>query len=250
MADQEEEAGSTEEEPAAATPGRFGATGWNTWVRRNFSAERFLRPSPARRQSTPAGKPEDHDSSPKARSEATKAAVNNIDARERRLGIFALIFELALTAVVVIPYLTHKVKPTSDNLKTLSAVHLFAIEGGVLGVFFFLGLYFKRRALLGFAALAAGIWLVELPSLRLFGLAYLALGAWLLLKGLRSQQADARPNARRPASPPRPGKKSRATTSPTAGRSAPKPSKRYTPPKPPRRSAPKKRAPAGAEPPK
>ena len=206
-------------------------------------------PSSSKRQASSAADAEDPDPSPKARSAATKAAVNNIDAREKRLGIFALIFELALTAVVVIPYLTHKVKPTPTTLKTLTAVHLFLIEGIVLGIFFFLGLYFKRRALLGFAALAAGIWLVELPSLRVFGLAYLALGVWLLLKGLKSQQADGRGAARRPASQPRPSRKARASASSTADRSAPKPSKRYTPPKPSRRPAPKKRAPAHAEPP-
>jgi hypothetical protein len=249
VADQEEEANSSEPEPGAPASGGFGATGWNTWVRRNFSAERFLRPNSSKRQSALATGAAEPVSSPSARSAAVKAAVNNIDARERRLGIFAVIFELALTAVVVIPYLTHKVKPTSDNLKTLSAVHLFAIEGLVLGVFFFLALYFKRRALLGFSSLATGIWLVELPSLRVFGLAYLALGMWLLLRGLKSQQADGRGAARRPASQPRPAKKARAQGSSTADRSAPKPSKRYTPPKPSRRPAPKKRAPAHAEPP-
>ena len=162
-----------------------------------------------------------------------------------------MIFELALTAVVVIPYLTHNVKPSGnkgDYLKTLTAVHLFLIEGVVLGVFFFLGLHFKRRALLGFAALASGLWLVELPSLRVFGLAYLALGVWLLLKGLRAQQGDTRSTARRPPREPRPAKKSRASAS-KGDRPIPRPSKRYTPPKPSRRPAPKKRAPAHAEPP-
>lgn len=243
MPDQEEPDSGEAESPAAASK-QVGSTSWNTWVRRNFSAQRLSRrPSggDASDQADSGG-----DSSPPAPRSA-RAAVNNIDARERKIGIFAVVFELSLTAVVVIPYLTHKIKPTSDNLKTLSAVHLFLVEGLVLAVFFILGLYFKRRALLGFACAAAGIWLVELPALRVFGLAYLALGMWLLFRGLRTQQAAAGGSPRRPAPAPRSKKKAAALDSATAGRSAPKPSKRYTPPKPSRRPAPKKRAPANAE---
>lgn len=241
-----------EEEPVAGdvggapTSGQVGSGAWNSWVRRNFSSQRFLKPRPE--SASEEGDGGADGSSSKAGS--VRAAVNNIDAREKRIGIFAVIFELSLTAVVVIPYLTHKIKPTSnksDYLKTLSAVHLFLIEGLVLAVFFILGIYFKRRALLGFAALAAGIWLVELPALRIFGLAYLALGMWLLLRGLRSQQAAAGRGAKRPPPPPRSKKKAAAAGSQTLGRTAPKPSKRYTPPKPSRRPAPKKREPANAE---
>ena len=70
--------------------------------------------------------------SPVARSEATKAAVNNLDQTERRIGIVATVVELALTVVVVVPYLMHNHKMSSSELKTMSAVHVFLIEGIVL----------------------------------------------------------------------------------------------------------------------
>jgi hypothetical protein len=182
------------------------------------------------------------------RSAAAKAAVNNLDARERRIGFFALAFELALTGIVVVPYLTHSVKVAKSDLKTLSAVHLFLIEGLVVGLFLLLGVLIRRRALFGFACLATGIWLVELPALRLFGLAYLGLGMWMLLRGLKSQQNAARGTSGRSASQPKPSRRSRASADAHASRSAPKPNKRYTPPKPTRRPPPKKPASARAEP--
>jgi hypothetical protein len=187
--------------------------------------------------------------SPAERSAAVKAAVNNLNSRERQVGFVALAFELSLTALVVVPYLTHRVKLSKADLKTMSAVHLFLVEGLVVGVFLLLGTLSKRRALLGFACLASAIWLIELPALRVFGLAFLGLGVWLLVKGLKSQQNAARGSAR-PASQPRPSKRSRAQAEALQARAAPKANKRYTPPKPTRRPPVKKPAPARAEPPK
>lgn len=241
MADQEE---ANPSEPAPDEGD--GTKGWNEWVRRNFSARRFLRPVPASRGSGAANRA---NLSPADRSAATKAAVNNLDARERRIGFFALAFELALTAIVVVPYLTHHVKVgKSDQLKTLGAVHVFLIEGLVVGLFLLLGVLIRRRALFGFASLATGIWLVELPALRVFGLAYFVLGMWLLFRGLKSQQNASRGTSARPASQPRPSRRSRAAADAVAARSAPKPNKRYTPPKPTRRPPAKKPASARAEP--
>jgi hypothetical protein len=239
MAD-EEEANFDEPEPDKGA----GAKGWTEWVRRNFSAQRFLRPPPVSRRSEPTSNP---NMSAAERSAAARAAVNNLDARERRVGFFALAFELALTGLVVVPYLIHSEKVGKSDLKTLSAVHLFLIEGLVVGLFLLLGVLIRRRALLGFACLATGIWLVELSALRLFGLAYLGLGLWLLMRGLKSQQNATRGSSGRSSSQPRSSKRSRTSADAFANRSAPKPNKRYTPPKPTRRPPPKRSASARAE---
>ncbi len=245
MAEQDEPE-STEPDPVGRTPGARGVAGWNQWVRRNFSAERLLRPRPAARVARPAS--DDSGLTPAQRAAATKKAVNNLDDRERKIGFLALAFELALTAIIVVPYLTHHVKLSKANgLKTMAAVHDFLLEGIVVGIFLLIGTLLKRRALLGFGALAAGIWLAELPSLRIFGLAFLALGMWLLLKGLKSQQGAGR-GPRGAPSQPRRANKARGDAKAGATRAAPKPSKRYTPPKPTRRPAPKKPAPVRAEP--
>ena len=161
-------------EPDEPAPERIegsgaGPTGWNQWVRRNFSMQRFLRPAPARPRSGSSSEPDQSDLTPAQRSAAARAAVNNLNPRERQIGFIALAFELALTAVVVIPYLTHNIKLSKNNLKTMSAVHFFLVEGLVVAIFLLLGTLLKRRALLGFAALATAIWLIELPALRVFG---------------------------------------------------------------------------------
>jgi hypothetical protein len=238
-----------EVDPETETAGAFGTSGWNNWVRRNFSSDR-LRSGTSSRRSVNAGTTDESGQTPAARAAATKAAVNNLDKRERSLGFVSMAFALALTAIVVVPYLTHHEKPSADTLKTLSAVHFFLAEGIVVSLFLLVGTLLRRRALLGFASLATGIWLVELPALRLFGLAYLGLGMWLLLRGLKAQQGAARPPRKANASQPRPSRRSRAEAKDPGLRSAPKPSKRYTPPKPSRRPPPKKPAPARSETPK
>jgi hypothetical protein len=248
MAEQDEDE-PTELDTDALEARSAGSEGWNNWVRRNFSAQRFLRPVPSSRSSAPAASADHAGLSPSERSAALRGAVNNLNPRERQIGFLALAFELALTAIVVVPYLTHRVKLSRTDLKTMSAVHFFLVEGLVVAIFLLLGTLMKRRALLGFASLATAIWLIELPALRVFGLAYLGLGMWLLVKGLKSQQNAARGSSR-PSSQPRPSKRSRAQAEALATRSAPKANKRYTPPKPTRRPSPKKPASARAEPPK
>ena len=245
MSEQDDE-NPSEPAPDETVTGAGASSGWNAWVRHTFSSERFFKPAPSNRRS-PAGTASSEPG--QSRSAAMRAAVNNLDDRERRLGIFALAFELVLTGIIVGPYLVHHHTQSSSALKTLSAVHLFLIEGLVVAAFLLIGTLTKRRAFLGFAAMATGIWLVELPSLRLFGLGYLALGMWLLFRGLKSQQKAAQGAGRTATRQPRPAKSPRAKNKAAPdGRSAPQPSKRYTPPKAPRRSAPKKPTPARDEP--
>ena len=240
-----------------------GTTGWSDWVRRNFSAEARLRSGPSGRASTAAeSSPDAPAPSAAARSEATKTAVNMLDKRERRIGFAATAAELALTAIVVVPYLTHSHKVSSSELKTMSAVHVFLIEGLVLAAFLLLGTMVRRRALLGFASLLVGAWLVQIKALALLGIAYLGLGLWLVVKVLKYSNKEGRGGARgRARGPARGGaasktretKSVRSNGSALGTRSAPKPNKRYTPPKAASRPAPKKPAAAAAaraEPPK
>jgi len=238
---------STEENPGGAVDA--GTTGWSDWVRRNFSAQGRLGAGSSNRLSPASDTAVDTSGiSAKTRSEATRAAVNYLDGRERRIGFFATIAELALTAIVVVPYLVHTHKPSSSELKTMSAVHVFLIEGLVLGALLMLGTLVKRRALLGFASLLVGAWLLQIKALSLLGIAYLGFGLWLVIKVLKYTNKEGRPQ-RGAAARARSIKNSRDASPALANRSAPKPNKRYTPPKP-SRPAPKKTAPARAEPPK
>ena len=162
--------------------------------------------------------------------------------------------ELALTAIVVVPYLNHSHKVSSSELKTMSAVHVFLIEGIVLGAILLLGTLVRRRALLGFASLLVGAWLVEIKALAILGIAYLGFGLWLVVKVLKYSNKEGRGAARggqrggqRAARQPKEVKSSVPTAKALESRSAPKPNKRYTPPKP-SRPVPKKPAPPAQSP--
>ena len=115
--------------------------------------------------------------------------------------------ELALTAIVVVPYLNHSHKVSSSELKTMSAVHVFLIEGIVLGAILLLGTLVRRRALLGFASLLVGAWLVEIKALAILGIAYLGFGLWLVVKVLKHSNKEGRRSAS-----PRGGQRARETT--------------------------------------
>ena len=175
--------------------------------------------------------------------------MNYLDQTERRFAIMATVFELALTLVVVIPYLVHNHTKSTSDLKTLSAVHVFLVEGLVLFVFLLIGTMLRRRALFGFASLLVGAWLVQIRALTVLGIAYVGLGMWLVVKGLKFARGQGQSARRKPAAQPR-QRRSRKSDQAVATRAAPKPNKRYTPPKAPRRPAPKKPAPARAETPK
>jgi hypothetical protein len=248
MADQDEP--NPEERVRDEAEADAGAgTGWNNWVRRTFNSERFLRPGNSSRASAAGRNSGRAGSSAPTGSDEVRVAVNTLDPFERRIGIMATIFELALTIVVVVPYLVHNHTRSASDLKTMSAVHVFLLEGIILFLFLLLGTIVKRRALLGFASLFVGAWLVQIKALSILGIAYVAFGMWLVIKGLKFAKGQGRTAARRPAAQPKP-RRSRSNDSSLSSRSAPKPNKRYTPPKPPRRATPKKPAAARAETPK
>jgi hypothetical protein len=239
-----------------------GAKGWTDWVHRTFSAEaRLGSRSSGRRSASRSAAPQEAALSATERSEATRAAVNNLDRRERRIGFAATVFEVGLTAIVVVPYLNHHHKVSSSELKTMSAVHVFLIEGIVLAAFLLLGTLLRRRALLGFASLLVGAWLVEIRALAILGIAYLGFGLWLVIKALKSSNKEGRGSERAAARSTQRSAGGRSKTTKTAKRartngtapptrSAPQPNKRYTPPRASSRPVPKKPAPVRAEPPK
>jgi hypothetical protein len=178
--------------------------------------------------------------------------VNGLDRREHRLGITATVVELFLTGIVTIPYLLHFHKQSTNELKTMGAVHVFLIEGAVLGAGLLLGTVLKRRALLGFASLLVGIWLLQIKALSVLGIAFLGFGLWLVVKALKftnkASRDSGRGGARSTAARTSSTRDARKKSSSFEDRSAPKPNKRYTPPKASSRPVPKKPAPARAEP--
>src|SRR5271165_3269697 len=159
-------------------------SGWSDWVRRTFSADRFRAGSSQQRAVGETGD-DQPGLSAKEKAAATKAVVNTLDARERRMGFAATVIELGLTALVVVPYLTHNHKLSANELKTMSAVHVFLVEGVVLGAFLLVGTMLRRRALLGFASLLVGFWLLHIKALSLLGIAYMGFGIWLVFKVLK-----------------------------------------------------------------
>jgi len=247
MADEDEQE-PDEPAPEDTEAGVGGTKTWSERVRGNFGAQRFLRPraSSTRR---PGGADSGRHGLSTTTSDEARAAVNSLDPRERRIAITATIFELALTLIVVVPYLTHKNNRSTSDLKTLGAVHVFLFEGIVLFIFLLLGTLLRRRALFGFASLLVGFWLLQIKALSVLGIAYVGLGMWLIMKGLKSTRGQGQGTARKPAAQPRP-RKSRKSEKLAASRAAPKPNKRYTPPKAPRRPPPKKPAPVRSETPK
>jgi len=125
-------------------------------------------------------------------------------------------------------------------------VHVFLIEGLVLFLFLLIGTALRRRAFFGFASLLVGAWLVQIKALTVLGIAYVGLGMWLVVKGMRSTRGKRSGRRTWPRAQPK-QRRSLKGDKVLASRAAPKPNKRYTPPKPPRRTPPKKPAPVRAE---
>lgn len=214
------------------------------WFQQNLSAEARLgaKPSKARQELESA-------KTPRQRSEAERRAVNGLEPREARFGLFAVVAEVALTLVVVVPYLLNEHKKTSGSV-TRGALYTFLVEGVILGVFLLLGVLTKRRAMLGFASLITGLWLLQLKSLAIIGVAYLGFGIWLVVRAARfNPKRKQSGSTSDPSTPSKPAPaKSALKKSSVAARSTPKPNKRYTPPQPPsRRDLAKKQAAAAAE---
>jgi hypothetical protein len=167
----------------------------------------------------------------------TKATVEGLDRREQ-LGGFTATFVQAAVATGL--YLYYR---TSPNPKVVSAATDILISGIILSVGILLGTLFRRRALLGFALLFAGLEQVSFAGtkvlkapadLYLVGVAFLLFGGWLIVRVMKIAK-EARLRGERPPSMfgsrrSEPAKSAPAQTKkpPSSG---PKASKRYTPPR-------------------
>jgi len=98
---------------------------------------------------------------------------------------------------------------------------VFLIEGIVLFLFLLIGTLLRRRALFGFASLLVGAWLLQIKALFILGIAYVGLGMWLIVKGLKFARGQGQGAARKPAAQPR-QRRSHKSDKVVASRAAPK----------------------------
>jgi hypothetical protein len=219
--------------PTEPTGPAHKAFGFRVWIENNLSAEARLgkRPSAARQA-------QDDAKTPQEKSDAARQAVNGLEPLERRVGIFAVIAEAAIIVLVAVSYLAHHNKGAHSQQVAPSAFYLFLVEAAVLGAFLLIGILVKRRALLGFASLLTGMWILqEIKPLALMGFAYLAFGIWLVARALKfTPNAKDRAAKNEAARETRAARRSKSAASSEGSRNAPPPNKRYTPPKPPSRA--------------
>jgi hypothetical protein len=169
----------------------------------------------------------------------TKAIVDGLDRREQLGGFAAAFVQAALAAGLYLYY------RTSPNPKVVTAATDILITGIILSVGILLGTLFRRRALLGFALLLAGLEQVNFAGtkvlkapadLYLVGVAFLLFGGWLIVRVMKIAK-EARLRGEAPPSifggsrrPPRAKTAAPAETKKSTS-SGPKASKRYTPPR-------------------
>ncbi|MHB8245658.1 MAG: hypothetical protein ACYDGN_09965 [Acidimicrobiales bacterium] len=213
---------------------------------------------PARRPSSRAR--------PATGTDADAKAINYLDRREQRIGMFLGAFQIVIGVVSfvrarsVIVHASKTISQVQAHRDTISyhqaapyllAINLvlgLAIEGAVLT---------KRRSLVGFTILIGGLSINASGGGSLIGLIYLGVGMWLVFRSLKRN-----PSARAARANPGPGAPGRgaargqrasgqtqeadrralaagARATAEAVRKPPPASKRYTPPAP-RRPAPPK----------
>jgi len=216
---------------APSSPAGAGGSRWNNWVIDNFSASARLKARDARRAPS--------------NSEVVRTAVNGLEPTELRVGIFAVVAEIALTLLIYFFTHGHHFATRALRLNAVHAAQIFLIEGAILAVGLVLGILVRRRALLGFASLLVGVWLIQISALAVLGIAYLGFGLWLVVRALKYTNKDGkaseRAEAAQAARDARAAKRSGSKRSPyKAQRGAPTANKRYTPPKPSKRPPPAK----------
>ncbi len=122
---------------------------------------------------------------------ADAAAVKFIDKRERLIGFF---FGGILMVLAVVSYLEDRHLVYKSSLKIQNEVRHAAPEVLaillVLGALIVLATAMKRRAPLGFAVLFSGMALLSTFGNVVFGIAYLAVGLWLVFRSLRKTSAS------------------------------------------------------------
>ncbi len=208
---------------------------------------------------------------PATGTEAEARSVNYVDRRERMIAGFLGVFQLVLGVVlffqmrhlVVKPSKSPKVSAHQAQLDTLNYHHIAPYVLGVnllLGVAILIGVWLKRRSLVGFTVLLAGLGLFTYGG-GLLGIVYLAAGIWLIFRarkqrttagaaaggsrgtatprGTRAAAGTGRGDASAKIESDRRALAAGAARTAAAVRKPPPASKRYTPPAPRRASAPK-----------
>lgn len=144
----------------------------------------------------------------------SKEIVNGLDRRELLIGSFLAAFAVVLA---VLGYFNETASKTASIHNTAADFLITMLIGAFL---LCLGLFMRRRALLGFAAFLFGL---EQATFQFLpgALIYLAFGGWLIYRVMQKNKADraAGINTRT------------VDTGPGPRGGAPKQSKRYTPPK-------------------
>jgi hypothetical protein len=150
---------------------------------------------------------------PSAAGDATAKAVNELDERERKWSMAGVVLG---TGLVISGYLIDR---HSSVERVRQASNTLLIAGIVVLVIMALGIVFRRRAMVGFASFMVGFALIT--GGNVFGVLFLGYGGWLLVRALRRQRTQTKPEST-------PSTKRKAPPKPTG---PPKPSKRYTPPR-------------------
>ncbi|MGD1011145.1 MAG: hypothetical protein ABR925_01230 [Acidimicrobiales bacterium] len=234
MADQDD-AGVNE--PGSATT---GTGGWGARARQNLGVGRLLRPRSSMALPSSGNSSKKATRPAPAKTRMVRPPMVKLDDRERLIGFFAAAFELAIVGVVIYDFFLNNAKVTKADFRTISDLHIFVAEDLVLALCILIGSITRRRALVGFGSLIGGMSLFAISQIRVIGLAYVIFAIWVMMKGFRSGSRAEPATRSEPTGQPRSRRRTRAETSSSGSRSAPKPNKRYTPPRPPRRTAPKK----------
>lgn len=144
----------------------------------------------------------------------TKEIVNGLDRRELLIGTFLTTLALALA---IVGYFNERASTTNSiHTSALDFLITMLIGTGLM----VLGLFLRRRALLGFASFLFGL---EQATFQFLpgALLYLAFGGWLIYRVMQKGKSERAAGIERGTVDYGPGKRG----------AIPQPSKRYTPPK-------------------
>jgi hypothetical protein len=194
---------------------------------------------------------------PASGTAAEAMAVRYLDQRERLIAAFLAVLQLILAVIFYFQMRHIVVKPTKKpklsvhqaHVETLNFHHAapwFLLVNAILALGILTGVVSKRRSLVGFTLILAGLGLVS--YLGIIGFIYVGAGIWLIFRARKravNAQAQATSGAARPrrgvvdtpASPDAKVAADRRELAAAAARTAaavrqpPAPSKRYTPPK-------------------
>jgi len=144
----------------------------------------------------------------------TKEIVNGLDRRELLVGSFLTTLALVLA---VLGYFNERSSATKSIHASANDFLITMLIGACLMA---LGLFLRRRALLGFAAFLFGL---EQATFQFLpgALIYLAFGGWLIYRVMQKGKADRAAGVDRGT----------VDYGPSGKGAIPRPSKRYTPPK-------------------